>query len=406
MSSRVFSDPRPTLRLSDGVTPNSLGKIYFYEPGAGSTVDKPVYSDADLTIAMTQPIILNTAGKCPLIYPNGDYRVVITDKNDVVIDDIPSYQRAIIGSQFEEWTSYTTYAIYDKVRGSDGNYYESLSSGNKGNDPVTTSGKWVKTFSITEYSSIKSFNTGEICIYNDRYYKSLTDSNLGNTPNSSRSKWILVNVEDWFSDQSYDVNDRSYYLGVLYRCILASTNNQPDISPTYWVSVAADPDVLSPPVAGYLRSGFTSYLQEDGGFLNSFSVSLTLTNQDPFLNWETVGPTGSGADYIWTALDGIPTNAKSVLLRVRIYAERNAGSDDNANILLYCKPHSSTLLSPDNRTRIAGASTYGGATFTGVTSNVTEITVPVSSDRILDFVYTEVNSDTTDVTLILFGYQA
>ena len=46
----------------------------------------------------------------------------------------------------------------------------------------------------------------------------------------------------------------------------------------------------------------------------------------PVSTWESVGPTASGADNIWTALDGVPADANWVELSVRHFGSAGSAS--------------------------------------------------------------------------------
>jgi hypothetical protein len=50
-----------------------------------------------------------------------------------------------------------------------------------------------------------------------------------------------------------------------------------------------------------------------------FSRNQTQLSPD----WYTVGPAGSGADIVWTALDSVPVGAKGVMVNVRLYCIGN-----------------------------------------------------------------------------------
>lgn len=71
-------------------------KLYFYQ--TNTSTPQPVYEDADLSTAFTQPVEADADGVFPPIYkdPNlPDYRVTLTDADDVIqpgypIDDISS----------------------------------------------------------------------------------------------------------------------------------------------------------------------------------------------------------------------------------------------------------------------------------------------------------------------------
>ena len=74
--------------------PLAGGKVYTYE--ANTTTDKVTYKDPYGLTPNTNPIILDAAGEAD-IYLDGTYRIRITDRNDVLVNDV-----AKIGSWFSD----------------------------------------------------------------------------------------------------------------------------------------------------------------------------------------------------------------------------------------------------------------------------------------------------------------
>ena len=74
--------------------PLAGGKVYTYE--ANTTTDKTTYKDPYGLTPNTNPIILDAAGEAD-IYLDGTYRIRITDRNDVLVNDA-----AKIGSWFSD----------------------------------------------------------------------------------------------------------------------------------------------------------------------------------------------------------------------------------------------------------------------------------------------------------------
>lgn len=56
-------------------------------------------------------------------------------------------------------------------------------------------------------------------------------------PQGESGTTTVVYARDWDSATSYSVGDLVYYDGNVYKCIQASTNNQPDTSATYWDAI-------------------------------------------------------------------------------------------------------------------------------------------------------------------------
>ena len=74
--------------------PLAGGKVYTYE--ANTTTPKVTYKDPYGLTPNTNPIILDAAGEAD-IYLDGTYRIRITDRNDVLVNDV-----AKIGSWFSD----------------------------------------------------------------------------------------------------------------------------------------------------------------------------------------------------------------------------------------------------------------------------------------------------------------
>lgn len=65
--------------------PLAGGKMFFYEPGTSTL--SGTFSDSAQTIANANPVILTADGRQPDIFYDGQRRCVITDANDVVVDE-------------------------------------------------------------------------------------------------------------------------------------------------------------------------------------------------------------------------------------------------------------------------------------------------------------------------------
>ncbi len=75
----------PNVAYYDGSgVPLAGGKIEFYESGTSTPLD--TYSDEDLTIANTNPVILDAEGRAGNIFlQNQDYKVILKDSTDVTV---------------------------------------------------------------------------------------------------------------------------------------------------------------------------------------------------------------------------------------------------------------------------------------------------------------------------------
>ncbi|HEY7823653.1 MAG TPA: hypothetical protein VIG24_12500 [Acidimicrobiia bacterium] len=73
----------PGRQITDGTTalPVASGKAYFSEPG--TTTEKTVYSDDAMSVAISQPITLNSEGRFPAPpYGSGEFRLQVYDSTD------------------------------------------------------------------------------------------------------------------------------------------------------------------------------------------------------------------------------------------------------------------------------------------------------------------------------------
>jgi hypothetical protein len=113
---------------------------------------------------------------------------------------------------FATWLVGTTYAVNDVVVGSDGNTYFSLLSGNLGNDPTSTTGKWTLYFGnlvaqefVMAWSATITYDTGHHTIGSDgQAYTSLVNANLNHNPvGDGGVHWVLTSsVTDGDADDS------------------------------------------------------------------------------------------------------------------------------------------------------------------------------------------------------------
>lgn len=94
------------LSLKDDSSPNSGGKAYFYEPGTATA--KTTYSDSALSVANTNPVIFDTAGRAS-IYFEGNADLKIYDSLDVLIFTQPNVN-PVANSTVSAITANTTLA--------------------------------------------------------------------------------------------------------------------------------------------------------------------------------------------------------------------------------------------------------------------------------------------------------
>lgn len=343
MTTRVFTDPRSQHFKSDGVSINSSGKLYFREPGSGSTTLKSVYLDKDLTTPLINPVILDANGRAPTIFMNGDYNIQMTDSADVQIWRVDYYEPATVDGQFDAWDSTLTYAVNDYVRYTNGLYYISLQSGNTGNIPSSSPTYWSQAFFLTVYNSSTTYAADDVVYYNGNIYTSLQASNTGNTP---------------------------------------------DTSFTYWKR----PGISVPTVSGY-QGYVITYLP------TAAPSSLVLTSLIANGTTESIGPTGSGADNIWAVLDDLPANTFGLKLKATINGSRTSGS--SSQFAVTCSFKTTGLSNTYSPTT---ASDYGSSTEPGFDEGIGIFDIILDDQKRFDASWGYTGTDTQLFAIELIGF--
>lgn len=180
--------------LDDSGDPLVNGWLRFYE--SGSTTDKNTYSDSGETIANTNPVQLDGAGRCPNIFGSGTYKI-ISYKDSVVTPGTPGEQiqqfdpvgGTVTDSQLSDWDATTVYSVGD-IRNEGGEYYRSITNNNINNTPSTSPTNWELLRFGRVYNANVTYQQYESCYGSDgALYVSMFDSNIGNDPVSDTQNW-------------------------------------------------------------------------------------------------------------------------------------------------------------------------------------------------------------------------
>jgi len=133
-------------------TPN--GQLFFFE--SGTSTPKATYADVGESIQNPQPVLLDSAGREPNIFYSGSAKVVLKDEDSQQVwERDPVGGESVLGN-FSDFNLQIIYSIHDTVQTSDGEFYKSLTSGNQGNDPLTTEGFWE---SFPDLSALAAIDT-------------------------------------------------------------------------------------------------------------------------------------------------------------------------------------------------------------------------------------------------------
>lgn len=80
-------------------------------------------------------------------------------------------------------------------------------------------------------------------------------------------------------------------------------------------------DTISPVVTGHIRAGNTQLIDGEAAH-----TALDVDSALIIDTWETVGPTGSGADNIWATMDQLPDNATILMVQVILDVDPNSAA--------------------------------------------------------------------------------
>ncbi len=131
----------------DNGVPLAGGKVYVY--AAGTTTPTTTYSDVGLTVANTNPVILDAGGRCVIYLDAGSYKFHVTTSADVVVwtqDNVAAVPTSQPNLELTG-TSGEALAVNDVVYLSDG-------SGSR------TAGRWYRADADTVYMSSSATTIG------------------------------------------------------------------------------------------------------------------------------------------------------------------------------------------------------------------------------------------------------
>lgn len=116
--------------------------------------------------------------------------------------------------------------------------------------------------------------------------------------------------------------------------------------------------------------------------------------------WESVGPTGSGADNIWTALDSLPLEADWVELRIRA---DTINTGDFVNYKMWARKTGSSLGATDSTLVAHHALALPGRTAVQVRLT-TQAMVPVDGSNRFDLQWQRIAGTSGANSVLLVGY--
>lgn len=183
--------------------PLAYGWLRFLASNSTNT-NKDTYNDPNYQIPNANPLQLDGEGRCPSVFGVGDYRI-ISYVNDPDEEDSPGEQIQMFdpvsaqgtveatgtGTVFDAWSSIVTYDLGDIVT-RDFGYYRSLGNSNLGFDPLLEPSWWEQVDFLSYYNSTITYETGDLVYYDENLYLSLQDGNVTHTPTTSPAWWRAV----------------------------------------------------------------------------------------------------------------------------------------------------------------------------------------------------------------------
>tara|TARA_R110000824_G_scaffold62042_1_gene164502 strand:+ start:3320 stop:4657 length:1338 start_codon:yes stop_codon:yes gene_type:complete len=161
--------------LDGSGNPLEFGLLDFFVSGS-SDVRKKTYADAAETIENTNPVVVGGDGRCPNVFGTGTYNVILRTSAGAQLlarDPVGGSDSLTFGA---DWVASTSYSATDQVR-DDGNYWQSVTNLNQGNQPSLNDGSnWLKTdfLNITVNTLAIAANSTAIALKYDKTGGELT----------------------------------------------------------------------------------------------------------------------------------------------------------------------------------------------------------------------------------------
>lgn len=236
--------PAFTQFFDDAGSPLNGGWLKFIVSGTVSTL-KDTYSDLAETTPNTNPLQLDSSGRCPNVFGSGAYKVISYEDDDgspgVQMESFDPVGEGSSTGQFEVWINESIYSEGQIVAIDDYSaYYRSLEDDNQGNDPESDATKWELILLTQVWNTNETYSTDELVTHGDYTFRSLQDSNVGQNPNTAYTYWEAVSLRTYDAAHYYQqgeiIKDTT---GYLYRSItVPNVGHEPSANDgTYWLPV-------------------------------------------------------------------------------------------------------------------------------------------------------------------------
>ena len=145
------------------------------------------------------------------------------------------------------------------------------------------------------------------------------------------------------------------------------------------------------------------FVSNANGNPNISDTNIVITSVIVASTWESVGPTGSGADNIWTALNSVPADADWIEVFLYVSVVKNTGTQGDGSLHVFARKYGSAEALDVNKNSIGIVYCRGGTTTPGTAGIMTTAKIPVVSG-VFDIRYLNTTADSVSSHMRLSGY--
>lgn len=165
------------------------GSLRFFK--SGTNTELVTFKDELETIENPTIVPVLANGNVGNIFYQGSAKVIYLDEFDVQYAERDPVGGETELGNFTLWETTVTYDINDIVKGSDGEFYKSLTNANIANDPTTTPTSWENIRFIGVHNTNVTYSIGDVVqTTNGNLWKALT-ATAGNNPSTDDgTNWL------------------------------------------------------------------------------------------------------------------------------------------------------------------------------------------------------------------------
>ena len=152
-------------------------------------------------------------------------------------------------------------------------------------------------------------------------------------------------------------------------------------------------------VSGWIASTVIQVSDDEPASSISFNVASTVLTGI----WKSVGPTGSGADHIWTGMDSVPTSAKYVILKIDNNFVSGTTSGVSYGVTVYLRKTGSTVVLGQT-SRVSSTILLNRSGLSERAGNIIGTLVPIDSNQRFDIQWSNNSGGTVNLDLALIGW--